>query len=379
MTQAKFALSMSGGGARAAYQVGLLRHIAREHPEFYPTIITGVSAGAVNAVHLASHRGEFQTAVNDLYGLWKDLRMENVFHADSSHMLKSFLRWGMHFLLGGTRFAPKTRSMLDSDPLREYLAKKLGSKPHQVVPGIDQNIASGRLQVLGVTTSNYTIGKSITWTHGYNPDPWERPRRRSTEAKITVEHVMASAALPLIFPAIQLGDHWHGDGGIRLIAPLSPAMHYGADRILAISTRRGAGVEGQELEPMTEDYPPAAQIISAILNAVFLDVFDYDATNMERINELYEFLPPEQQSKIRRTKVLVVRPSRDLARIAAELELKLPASFRYFARGFGTKETKSPDSLSMLMFFPEYINELIAMGEADADAQREEIAAFIND
>ena len=248
----------------------------------------------------------------------------------------------MHFLLGGTRFAPKTRSMLDSDPLREYLAKKLGSGPHEVVPGIDHNIASGRLQVLGVTTSNYTIGKSITWTHGHNPDPWERPRRRSMDAKITVEHVMASAALPLIFPAIQLGDHWHGDGGIRLIAPLSPAMHYGADRILAISTRRGAGVREQELEPMTDDYPPAAQIIGAILNAVFLDVFDHDAANMERINELYEFLPPEQQAKIRHTKVLVVRPSKDLARIAAELELKLPASFRYFARGFGTKETKSP-------------------------------------
>lgn len=379
MTQAKIALSMSGGGARAAYQVGLLRHIAREHPEFYPSIITGVSAGAVNAVHIASHSGDFRAAVHDLYQLWKDLRMENVFHADSAHMLKSFLRWGMHFLLGGTRFAPKARSMLDSDPLREFLAHKLASSPNETVHGIDQNINLGRLQVLGITTSDYTIGKSITWTHGHNPDPWERPRRRSVDAKITVEHVMASAALPLIFPAIQLGDHWHGDGGIRLIAPLSPAMHYGADKILAISTRRGGGVKEQELEPMTEDYPPAAQIIGAILNAVFLDVFDYDAANMERINELYEFLPPEQQAKIRHTKVLVIRPSKDLARIAAELELKLPKSFRYFARGFGTKETKSPDSLSMLMFFPEYINELIAMGEADANAHGEEIAAFLQE
>ena len=367
---------MSGGGARAAYQVGLLRYVARKYPEFYPSIITGVSAGAVNAVHLASHRGDFQSAVNDLYALWKELRMEHVFHADTGHLLKSFLRWGMHFLLGGTRLAPKTRSMLDSAPLREYLSQKLASLPSEAITGVDENINSGRLQVLGITTSNYTIGKSITWTHGYNPDPWERPRRRSIDMKITIEHVMASAALPLIFPAIQLGDHWHGDGGIRLIAPLSPAMHYGADKILAISTRRGAGLKAEEVEPMTDDYPPAAQIIGAILNAVFLDVFDYDAANMERINELYEFLPAEQQAKIRRTKVLVVRPSKDLAKIAAELELKLPASFRYFARGFGTKETKSPDSLSMLMFFPEYIEELISMGEADANAQGEEIEEF---
>ena len=379
MTKAKIALSMSGGGARAAYQVGLLRHVARKHPEFYPSIITGVSAGAVNAVHLAAHSGDFQTAVNDLYDLWKELRMENVFHADAGHLLKSFLRWSLHFTLGGTRFAPETRSMLDSDPLREFLAQKLMSDKNDVIVGIDENILAGRLQVLGITTSDYTIGKSITWTHGYSPDPWERPRRRSVDAKISVEHIMASAALPLIFPAIQLDDHWHGDGGIRLIAPLSPAMHYGADKILAISTRRGAGKKIAEVEPMTDDYPPAAQIIGAILNAVFLDVLDYDAANMERINELYEYLPAEQQEKIRCPKILVVRPSRDLARIAADLELKLPKSFRYFARGFGTKETKSPDSLSMLMFFPEYINELIEMGEADADAQSDEIEQFLNE
>ena len=378
MAQQKIALAMSGGGARAAYQVGLLRFIARNYPEFYPSIITGVSAGAVNAVHIAAHRGDFHAAVDDLHTLWKELRMENVFHADSGHLLKSFMRWGLHFLLGGTRFAPKARSMLDSAPLREYLAQKLSSNPDQAINGIDENIQSGRLQVLGITTSNYSLGKSFTWTHGYNPDPWERPKRRSVEAKITIEHVMASAALPLIFPAIQLGDNWHGDGGIRLVAPLSPAMHYGADKILAISTRRGVSAEDDQ-EPMTDDYPPAAQIIGAILNAVFLDVFDHDAANMERINELYEYLPVEQQQKIRHTEVLVIRPSKDLAKIAADLELKLPKSFRYFARGFGTKETKSPDSLSMLMFFPEYTEELIAMGEADAHAQAAEIEEFFKE
>jgi len=379
MTQAKIALSMSGGGARAAYQVGLLRHIARKHPKFYPSIITGVSAGAVNAVHLAAHNGDFKCAVNDLCHLWKDLHMENVFHADSMHMFKSFLRWGMHFVLGGTHFAPKARSLLDNSPFRDFLAQKLRTNVDEVIAGIDENIQLGSLQVLGITTSNYTTGKSITWTHGYNPDPWVRPRRHSVNKKITVEHVMASTALPILFPAVKLDDHWHGDGGIRMIAPLSPAMHYGADRILAISTRRQFEQSAEEVEPMTENYPPAAQIIGAILNAIFLDVFDYDAANMERLNELYKYLPAEQKEKINFSKVLVVRPSKDLGRLAADLELKLPRSFRYFARGFGTRETKSPDSLSMLMFFPEYIEELMDLGEADADEQSEKIQEFIND
>lgn len=377
MTQSKIALSMSGGGARAAYQVGLLRHIARKHPEFFPSIITGVSAGAVNAVHLASHQGDFKSSTDDLYDLWQELRMEHVFNIESMQLVRSFFRWGARFILGGSELAPKARSLLDCSPLRDYLSEKLASDPNNTISGIDENIARGRLQVIGVTTSNYSIGMSTTWTHGHNPDPWQRPTRRCIDEKLTIEHVMASAALPLIFPAVKLGEHWHGDGGIRLIAPLSPAMHYGADKILAISTRRGNLAKIKDMEPMIADYPPMAQIISSILNAIFLDVFDHDAANMERLNQLYEYLPPEQQEKISHTKVLVMRPSQDLAKIAGELELKLPAGFRYFVNGFGTKETKSPDSLSMLMFFPEYTMRLMELGEQDADAQSDKIEEFL--
>ena len=377
MDQAKTALSMSGGGARAAYQVGVLRYIAKKYPDFFPSIITGVSAGAVNAAHLASHQGDFKASTDDLYNLWRELKIENVFEVSSSSLLMSFLKWGSRFVLGGSNVAPKTKSLLDCSPLREYFADKLQTDANGVIIGIDENIKRQRLQVLGITTSSYTVGQSMTWTHGYNPDPWVRPTRVSIDKKITIEHIMASAALPLIFPAVKLDNQWHGDGGIRLIAPLSAPMHYGADKILAISTRRSHLKRMEDMEPMIDDYPPTAQIIGSILNAVFLDVFDYDAANMKRLNELHEFLPPEQQEKLNRTEVFVMRPSQDLAKIAHELELKLPSGFRYFVGGFGTKETKSPDSLSMLMFFPEYTTRLMELGEADAEARSEEIEAFL--
>lgn len=377
MSQVKISLSMSGGGARAAYQVGVLRQIAKKHPDFFPSIITGVSAGAVNAAHLASHQGDFKTSTDDLYQLWQQLKMENVFEISSSSLIMSFLRWGAHFMLGGSHFAPKTKSLLDCSPLREYLSEVLKANAEGMIDGIDKNIQRKRLQVLGITTSSYTMGQSMTWTHGYNPDPWVRPTRISVEKKITIDHIMASAALPLVFPAVNLDGQWHGDGGIRLIAPLSAAMHYGADKILAISTRRSHLDKMKDMEPMIDGYPPTAQVIGSILNAVFLDVFDYDAANMQRLNDLYEHLPAEQQARLKHTEVLVIRPSQDLAKIAHELELKLPASFRYFVGGFGTKETKSPDSLAMLMFFPEYTTRLMELGEADAEAQHEKIEKFL--
>jgi len=377
MAQAKTALSMSGGGARAAYQVGVLRYIAKKHPEFFPSIITGVSAGAVNAAHIASHQGDFKSSTDDLYELWKELKIENVFEVSSTSLFLNFLKWGFRFVTGGSDVAPKAKSLLDCSPLREYFAEKLKADANGVIIGIDENIKRERLQVLGITTSSYTMGQSMTWTHGHNPDPWVRPTRISVDQKITIEHIMASSALPLVFPAVKLGDQWHGDGGIRLIAPLSAPMHYGADKILAISTRRSNLQKMKDKEPMIDDYPPTAQIIGSILNAVFLDVFDYDAANMQRLNELYEYLPPEQQQKMKHTEVLVMRPSQDLAKIAHELELKLPSGFRYFAGGFGTKETKSPDSLSMLMFFPEYTTRLMELGESDAEEQSEKIDAFL--
>ncbi len=205
---------------------------------------------------------------------------------------------------------------------------------------------------------------------------WQRPRRRSESAEITVEHVMASTALPLVFPAIKLDDGWHGDGGIRSIAPLSPTMHLGAKKILAISTRYRGG-EVTPDETMIDEFAPVAQIIGILLDSIFLDLLDYDAANMSRINMLYDEVNEKTREALNKVNLLILRPSEDLGKLASQYEIKLPQPFRYFTRGFGTRDTKSPDSLSLLMFQPDYLNRLIELGETDAEENAEQIEEFL--
>lgn len=369
-------LAMTGGGARAAYQVGILRYICKKYPEFQPPIITGVSAGAVNAAHLAAHQGSFPDAVEKLAQLWQELSIEKVFHTDSGYFLKNFMRWMSTLVLGGSRIDTGNRSLLDSDPLRQYLTQKLRSASNEPINGIQENIEQGTLKVVGITSTNYGTGKAITWLQGNVDNHWVRPRRRSERAEITIEHVMASAALPLLFPSVKLDDGWHGDGGIRCIAPLSPAMHLGAKRILAISTRyRGGQVIPDD--PVINEYAPVAQIMGILLDSIFLDLLDYDAANMNRINDLYNDISEKQREDFKKVKLLILRPTEDLGKLASEFEIRLPQPFRYLTRGTGTRDTKSPDSLSMLMFQKDYLNQLIEIGESDAEKNSAEIAAFL--
>ena len=369
-------LAMTGGGARAAYQVGVLRYICKKFDGFQPPIITGVSAGAVNAAHLAAHQGTFCEAVYTLAELWMELTTEKVFRTDSSYFLANFFRWGLGFILGGSEIGPRKRSLLDSDPLRQFLVRKLLSGATQPILGIQENIDRGRLRVLGITSTNYGTGKSITWVQGQQEEHWQRPRRHSEAAAITVEHVMASAALPLVFPAVKLEDGWHGDGGIRSIAPLSPAMHLGAKRILAISTRFRGGQVTPDESVITE-YAPVAQIIGILLDSIFLDLLDYDAANMIRINELYDEASAETREELKKIELLILRPSEDLGKLASQYEIRLPQPFRYFTRGFGTRDTKSPDSLSLLMFQHDYLRRLLELGEQDAEQNSEQIEEFM--
>lgn len=375
-TRSKLGLAMTGGGARAAYQVGVLRYICKHFEDFHPPILTGVSAGALNAVHLASHPGDFAEAVEHLANIWTNLNTDKVFRTDSRYFLANFLRWGLSLVLGGRRIGKGRRSLLDNDPLRRLLERNLGTPAGEPIAGIQENIERGRLRVLGITATNYGTGVSVTWVQGRVGEHWRRPRRRSENAHITIEHVMASTALPLIFPAIQINDGWHGDGGIRSIAPLSPAMHLGAERILAISTRFQDAHLGPE-ESMIQGYVPVAQIIGILLDSMFLDLLDYDAANMSRINNVYEQLSEASRAQYKKVRVLVLRPSEDIGKLAGHYEINLPQPFRYLTRGFGTKDTKSPDSLSLLMFQPDYLRYLIELGERDARRHAEEIEDFL--
>ena len=187
---------------------------------------------------------------------------------------------------------------------------------------------------------------------------------------------MASTALPLLFPAVQLENAWYGDGGIRLAAPLSPVLHLGARRVLAISTRYEKGPDEVD-ETAIHGYPPPAQVAGVLLNSIFLDLLDNDALRLERLNQLLAMLPPEHRAGLEPVKLLVLRPSQDLGKLASQFEAQLPRSFRFLTRGLGTRETKSPDILSFVLFQPDYLRTLMEIGEADADARIEEIAHFL--
>lgn len=365
---------MSGGGARAAYQVGLLRFLARIDPELQTPILTGVSAGAINAAYLASREGTFADAVDGLSRLWCSITPDQIYRTDSFYLWCNFFRWALRFISGGSRAAPPTRGLMDTEPLRDLLTSTLPTENGALI-GIARSIEGGRLKAVAITTSNYGTGQSITWVQGESVEPWTRPYRRSAPAALTVEHVMASAALPMLFPAIELNGSWHGDGGIRLTAPLSPAMHLGASHILAISTRKERKPE--ELVSSIRGYPPPAQIIGNLTNAVFLDMLDFDALNMARINQLVRALPEDKRAGLRPVDVLVLRPSEDLGKLAARFEPRLPRAVRFFVRGFGTRDTDAPDSLALLMFQQNYLEYLIHLGETDAEARADEIGEFL--
>jgi NTE family protein len=369
------AMVMTGGGARGAYQVGLLRFLARRFPELRIPILTGVSAGAVNAVHLAAHHGTLPQAVQELTRLWMELTPERVFRADASSLAWNVLRSGAQLVSGGARRVPRMRGMVDTSPLRRLLEDAL-VPVHGELTGIDRNLHRGTLRSVAVSTTSYTTGQSVVWVQGRDIETWQRPQRRSVHTRLTVEHVMASTALPLLFPAVRIGGEWYGDGGMRLTAPLSPALHLGASRILAVSTRyQGSQAEGDR--PEVRGYPPPAQVLGLLFNAVFLDLVDQDALRMERMNRILRRLPEDQRDGMRAVELLVLRPSRDLGRLARGYEPRLPGAFRFLTRGLGTRRSRNADLLSMVMFQPDYLRSLIELGEADAEARAPEIEAFL--
>ena len=368
-------LVMGGGGARAAYQVGIMRYLARRFPNLRVPIITGVSAGAINAAHMAGHHGTFQQAIDELTSLWSNLTVPKVFRVDSASLGRQFLGWARQLMSGGHGGPIRVRGLVDTQPLRALLTEALHAVDGEIT-GIRYNLETGRLKAVALSTSSYTTGQSITWVQGCGIVEWERPSRRSRKTLLTVEHVMASSSLPLFFPAVRIGNEWFGDGGIRLTAPLSPALHLGAGRIMAISTRYGRSFTEAD-EPVVHGYPPPAQVAGVLMNSIFLDLLDQDALRLERMNRLLARVEPSERIGMKPVKLLTIRPSRDLGKLANEYEPKLPRAFRFLTRGLGTRETEAPDFLSLIMFQGDYLKRLIETGEADAEARAEEIERFI--
>jgi NTE family protein len=297
---------------------------------------------------------------------------------DTPSLARHFTRWATRLASGGSPVAPAVRGLVDSRPLYDTIQRASPTVDAELI-GIERNLERGRLKALALTALNYSTGQTVTWVQGRGVTPWSQPRHHSFHARIAVEHVMASAALPLFFPAVRLGDAWYGDGGVRLSTPLVPALRLGAGatRILAISPHYHPSVEEAERPKGTGGYPPPAQILGHLMDSIFLDVLDEDVRRLKGINRLLAKLPEEERGGLRDIAIRVLRPSRDLGRLAAEFEPRLPTGFRYLVRSLGTRETETSDFLSMLMFQPDYLQRLIELGEEDAEARLEEIGELV--
>lgn len=371
---------LSGGGARAAYQVGFLRHLASRYPDLAPDIFTGVSAGGLIATQLAARPGSFDASVAGLSDTWRSLHVDDVFRVDPRDLATRVTRWGFRLVSGGVGGGERLKSLVDTEPLRALLHRTLEPAADGTFPGIQRNLAARRLAAVALTASSYTTGQSVTWVQnreGYSLLTMEGAQRTSVAGSLRIDHVMATSALPFFFPAIEVDGSWYGDGGIRLTAPLSPAIHLGARRIIAVSTRyaRTAAEAGR---PAVSGYPPPAQVAGVLYNAIFLDLLDADALRLQQVNQLVERLPPSKRRGWRRVELLVLRPSQDLGRLANQFEPALPRGFRFLLRGLGSRQTRSNDMLSLLMFQADYIGRLMEIGEADARARESEIDAFLS-
>lgn len=365
-----FGVMLSGGGARAAYQVGVLGCLADRRPDLRFSIITGVSAGAINAAFLAGHRGPFAEAVRDLAAAWTGLTTETMFHPDVRTVSYSAVRWLLSLGSGPRLTLPPAGALLDTGALRRFLERVID------LPGIDANIEAGRLQALGLTAMSYATGENITFVQGSPHIPmWERAMRRGVRDTIGIDHIMASAALPLLFPAVLLHGRYYGDGAVRNHQPLSPAVHLGAQRILAVAVTRPRPAS----PPGAEGYPAPAQILGHLLDSIFVDSLAADAEQLRRINRFLDLLPPSVSAPedLRPVRLLMFRPTQDLGRLAAEHDERMPKPLRILLRGMGAHRELNAEFLSYLMFEEPFVRRLIELGRQDAEAQWPAVEKFL--
>lgn len=371
----KAALVLTGGGARAAYQVGVLNAIkellpvARTNP--FP-ILCGTSAGAVNAATLAVYAENFGLGVRFLHEVWSNFHTHQVYRSDPLGILGSGARW-LSALMFGWLATQNPRSLLDSRPLRRLLETSLD------MSRIDRAIESGALYALSITASGYSSGESVSFFQAAaDAQTWKRTHRTGVRARITVDHLLASSAIPFIFPAVKIHREYFGDGSMRQLAPVSPAIHLGAERILVI----GAGRMGQERERQRgEDYPSLAQIAGHALSSIFLDSLSVDLERLQRINNTVSLIPPEVRERnnlpLRPIETLVISPSQRLDYIAARHVKSLPWAVRSLLGGVGATRKTGSALASYLLFEQPFVRALIELGYTDTMAKREEVMGFL--
>lgn len=384
-SRTKTGLVLTGGGARAAYQVGVLQAVSTIlaeqgwAPDVNPyDIICGTSAGAINATALACHSDQFNEGLGKLVSVWENFRVEQVYRADSLGVLRSGARWlsllSFGWLLRKWHANPPN-ALLDNTPLNTLLNRMLN------FPRLDAALLDGKLHALAVTASSYTAGQHITFYQSEKLiEPWVRTQRVSMQGQIGVEHLLASSAIPLIFPAMPIfcngRREYFGDGSMRQLAPISPAIHLGAEKVLVVGAGRLSEPTVHNGEPAR--YPSLAQIAGHAMSSIFLDSLAVDIERMNRINLTLSHLSEEQKARtpLRPIEMLIIAPSERLDEIASRHVDSLPPPIRMVLAGIGATEVRGAALASYLLFEATYTKELMALGARDAMARRANVIRF---
>ncbi len=371
----RLGLVLTGGGARAAYQVGVLRAIAEMFPPHahspFP-IICGTSAGAINAAGLAMAATHFSTGVKQLEAVWGSLHTDQIYRSDLIGVLRNTLRCMGSVV--SSRMAGKPVSLLDNMPLKRLLACRLPFR------GIRRSIHAGALHALGITAWGYASGQSVTFYQG-DPSviPWKRAQRIGVPARIGIQHLIASASIPFIFPAIRVNREYFGDGSMRQFAPLSPALHLGADRVLVIGVNEKKEANCERVK--VTGYPPMAQIAGHVMNSIFVDSLDIDLERLQRINQTLTLIPQahkENTASLRTVASMVISPSEKIDEFAQAHANSLPRTMRYLFRAAGATGPKGSAMLSYVLFEAPFCQALIDMGYRDTLRRQDEVLAFIS-
>ena len=374
--QHKRGLILTGGGARAAYQVGVLKAVAeflprRAHNPFH--IICGTSAGAFNAVTLAVNAQQFRVGVKYLDTVWRNFQPHHVYRSDVLGVLHNSTRWFSGLILSTLGINKLHRvSLLDNSPLEKMLGQALPCEK------IQESIDAGFLHALCITASGYGSGHSVNFYQGVEGlQPWKRARRMGVATKIDSKHLMASSAIPFIFPAVRINREYFGDGSMRQIAPISPALHLGANRVLVIGTAQAA--TDPSIRAKMDDYPSLARIAGHALDSIFLDSLEVDLERLQRINNTISLIPDSVHSemKLRKVEVLVISPSQPIHKIAELYAGQLPWPIRMLLRAVGAMRRSGANLVSYLLFDKDFCRALVDLGYHDAINQKQEIIDFL--